>query len=240
MGIRRRLVVPVDDRRVPRDRGQARDDVEIGYALQAPGVARVGLGVVVDEPSSGLQVRRHELLYGRRAGQQLIWCGLGQLAGRPDQAYVDRHEDGDEAAPRQGPESWPDPNQHRRADAERQSDCRRFADGVGDGRAQRHARHAPGERAGRHQGPDGQARHRSGGNQRHDPVVAGQGLPQPGRLRAIDPAREEHADRGGNRDHVAALQTLVPVERQAVEQMFKRRVRARARAGGRRAPRRTT
>ena len=64
------------------------------------------------------------------------------------------------------------------------------------------------------------------GHQPHDPLVARHGVTGVRSLGAIDPAGEEDARRGGHGDHVAALQPLMAVERQAVEEMLQRRVGA--------------
>ena len=55
-----------------------------------------------------------------------------------------------------------------------------------------------------------------------DPVPPSHRVLQPLRPRvgAVDPTREQHADGGRHRDHVAALQALMPVERQAVEHVL--------------------
>jgi hypothetical protein len=50
VGVCGRLVVAVDDRCIPRDRGQPGDDVEIGHALGTARVARIGLRVIVHDP----------------------------------------------------------------------------------------------------------------------------------------------------------------------------------------------
>ena len=179
--VRRRLVVAVDDRRVAGHRGQPRDDVEVGYALGAAGIARVGLGVVVDHPSAGRQLRRHQLLDRRGPRQQVVRRRLGQLAGETHQPDVDRDEDRGQARttarrPSRGRihtrTAAPAQNASAMAVASRTVSARC--------RPQRDPREHLYERARRRQGPDGQRRHQPEGEQRHDPVVPRHGDRAPG------------------------------------------------------------
>ena len=78
VGVRRRFVIPVDDGRVARDRREARDDVEIRYTLGTARIARVRLGVIVHQAAAGRQFGRHQLLYRRGSGDQVVRRRLGQ------------------------------------------------------------------------------------------------------------------------------------------------------------------
>ena len=187
---------------------------------RAAGIARVGLRVVVDHPSVWRQLRHHQLLDRRGPRQQVVGGRLDQLAGESHQPNIERDEDGGKAGPRHPAEPRPDPHEYGAAGAERQRDGGGHSHGVREVRAQRHTREHPHERARRSQGPHRQRRHHPEGEQRRDPVVPGQAIPQPGRLGAVDPTGEEDAGGRGHGDHVAALQSLVPVERQGVEEML--------------------
>ena len=142
------------------------------------------------------------------------------------QPEVERDEDGRQPRPRNGAQPGADPDEHRRAGAEASaiSVASRTVPVMSDV-ADTPAKTWTSE-PGAASAQMARAATRPNGIEGHDPVVARHRVPHPRRVRAVDPAGEQDADRGGHGDHVAALQALVPVERQAVEQVLERRVRA--------------
>ena len=218
------VVGPADDGGVPAHRGEPGQNVVVGQSgVQIAQSVPVPLGVVDDETAARRQVCGDLLLDRRGPGDDRIRREAHELAGPRAQTEVHDGEDGHQEQPAARMQDGPEPDDDAGSQAESERDERGLADGVRLGGRTHAGRERRDERRGIDERPTGQRQDHGEGNER-DPAVEHPALVR-GVRAAIDPTGEEHAGGHGHVDHVAALQALLPIERDGIEEMLEWGVR---------------